>query len=81
MLPLNDTEPNRYSLFPIMTVFLIAVNSIVLVWELTLPAETLNAVFWLFGSTPSLMWSREGAWNDLEHYLGVLARRHVSPGQ
>ncbi|HQU36353.1 MAG TPA: rhomboid family intramembrane serine protease [Anaerolineales bacterium] len=61
MLPLNDTEPNRYSLFPIMTVFLIAVNSIVLAWELTLPAETLNAVFWLFGSTPSLMWSREGA--------------------
>jgi len=34
MLPLNDTEPNRYSFFPIMTVALILVNTFVFLLEL-----------------------------------------------
>ena len=60
MLPLNDTEPSRYSPLPIMTIALIALNSVILVWELSLPKEQLRMVFWLFGSTPSMMWAREG---------------------
>jgi membrane associated rhomboid family serine protease len=61
MLPLNDTEPNRYSEFPYMTVTLIVVNALILVWELTLPADTLHGMIWTFGITPSLIWARQGA--------------------
>ncbi len=60
MLPLNDTEPNRYSAFPYMTVTLIVVNTMILIWELTLPEETLHGVIWTFGSTPGLIWERQG---------------------
>jgi membrane associated rhomboid family serine protease len=61
MLPLNDTEPNRYSPVPFITLGLILVNTLILIWELSLPEEYLRVVFWIFGSTPSQMWSREGA--------------------
>jgi membrane associated rhomboid family serine protease len=61
MLPLNDTQPNRYSAFPYMTVTLIMVNTVILIWENTLSVETLRGVFLVFGFTPSLIWAREGA--------------------
>ena len=34
MMPLNDTEPNRYSFFPIMTITLIVINCLVYYLEL-----------------------------------------------
>ena len=49
MLPLNDTEPNRYSIFPFMTLVLILINTAIMIWELSLPSEMLRAVFWVFG--------------------------------
>lgn len=61
MIPINDTEPNRYSIFPFMTVGLIAVNTVVLMWELTLSSDALQNCFLLFGFTPSMIWAREGA--------------------
>ena len=61
MLPLNDTESNRYSFFPFMTLALIVVNTLILIWELYLPEYYLRMVFWIFGFTPSLTWAREGA--------------------
>ncbi len=61
MLPLNDTEPNRYSTLPIMTIMLIVVNTLILVWELTLPTPVRWEVFKTFGFTPSLAWARQGA--------------------
>jgi membrane associated rhomboid family serine protease len=61
MLPLNDTEPNRYSAIPWMTIALILVNTVILVWELSLPQDALNGVFWVFGSNPSLLWAQKGA--------------------
>lgn len=61
MLPINDTEPNRYSQFPYMTLTLILVNTLILLWELTLPRDVLRSVFVVFGLTPSLIWAREGA--------------------
>jgi membrane associated rhomboid family serine protease len=61
MLPLNDTEPNRYSDFPYMTITLIVVNTLILVWEMSLPMDTLHGVIWTFGITPSLIWARQGA--------------------
>ena len=61
MLPLNDADPNRYSRIPFMTLALILVNTAILFWELSLPGDMLQAVFYLFGSTPSLTWARQGA--------------------
>jgi membrane associated rhomboid family serine protease len=61
MLPLNDTEPNRYSTFPYMTITLILVNTVIQIWEFTLPRDALRDVIWTFGSTPSLHWARQGA--------------------
>jgi membrane associated rhomboid family serine protease len=61
MLPLNDTEPNRYSIFPFMTLFLIVTNTAIMIWELSLPPDLLNIIFWVFGITPALIMAREGA--------------------
>ncbi len=61
MLPLNDTEPNRYSTYPYMTLILILVNTAILILEMTIPIEWLNFVIKVYGSTPSLIWAREGA--------------------
>jgi membrane associated rhomboid family serine protease len=61
MLPIGDSEPNRYGSYPVMTLTLIIVNSLILFWELTLSPLQLFVVFRLFGSTPSLLWAREGA--------------------
>jgi membrane associated rhomboid family serine protease len=61
MLPINDAEPNRYMRIPYMTLTLIVVNTIILIWELNLPWDVLRAVIEIFGSTPSMMWAREGA--------------------
>lgn len=60
MIPINDTEPNRYGFFPFVTVVLIAINTAVLVWEYSLSEEDISAVFFLFGFTPALVWAREG---------------------
>ena len=61
MLPINDTEPNRYGSFPVMTLTLIAINTLVLILEYSLPVPLLRGVIYVFGSTPSLLWAREGA--------------------
>lgn len=61
MIPINDTEANRYSSLPFMTITLIIVNTAVLVWELSLPNLALRGVIWVFGFTPSLIWARQGA--------------------
>jgi membrane associated rhomboid family serine protease len=61
MLPLNDTEPNRYGGVPLMTLMLILVNTAVMVWESTLHPDTLRGVFWVFGTSPGMIMAREGA--------------------
>jgi membrane associated rhomboid family serine protease len=60
MLPINDTEPNSYSRSPYITMMLIAANTAILIWEMTLPISDLRNVFRTFGSTPSLIWSMQG---------------------
>ncbi len=57
MFPLNDTESNRYSFFPWMTLGLIAVNTGVL---LITPEYTWDFLM-RFGFTPYLMLHRQGA--------------------
>ena len=61
MLPINDSDPNRYSRIPVMTLLLILVNTVILYWEFSLPEGWLMGIIYTFGSTPSLMWAREGA--------------------
>jgi len=59
MLPLNDTEPNRYSFFPIMTVLLIIVNCFIFYIE---PFIVNNYWDFLmkFGTTPVLILETRG---------------------
>lgn len=60
MLPLNDTEPNRYSFFPIMTVILILVNSFVFFLELLLTRDGFWPLLMKYGVTPTLILNVQG---------------------
>jgi membrane associated rhomboid family serine protease len=63
MFPLNDTEPNRYSFLPIMTILLIVVNCAVFLLEL-LSLGNNPSGFWevlaKFGVTPTLILTTQG---------------------
>jgi membrane associated rhomboid family serine protease len=61
MIPINDTEPNRYSRLPAMTITLIVVNTLILVWELSLPFDELYSLIKVYGVTSSLIFNRQGA--------------------
>jgi membrane associated rhomboid family serine protease len=61
MLPLNDTEPNRYSYFPIMTVLLIIVNCFVFSVEMFLVEEDYWTFFMKYALTPTLVLGVQGA--------------------
>lgn len=65
MFPLNDTEPNRYSWFPFMTIFLIAMNTFIEVAKpLYLPDDIGMWRYWEFMMhfyyTPKLIIATEG---------------------
>jgi membrane associated rhomboid family serine protease len=61
MLPINDSQPNRYSLFPVMTILIIVVNTLVFILEMNLNSRALYAVFLTYGTIPADIWNREGA--------------------
>lgn len=65
MFPLNDTEPNRYSYFPLMTFFLIIVNSVIEFSKpVYLPEGTIEEYwqFWMrYAFTPHLILTGQGA--------------------
>jgi membrane associated rhomboid family serine protease len=65
MIPLNDTESNRYSWFPFMTISLIAINTFIEVAKpLYLPDEMTLWQYWQFMMhfyfTPKLILAAEG---------------------
>lgn len=60
MLPLNDTEPNRYSYFPITTVLLILVNCFVYLVELTVGRDDFWPFIMKYGVTPTLILGVQG---------------------
>ena len=60
MLPLNDTEPNRYSFFPIVTVLLIAVNSFIFFIEPQIVRNGYWDFYMKYATTPVLIWSAQG---------------------
>lgn len=55
MFPLNDTEQNRYTSFPYMTIFLIAINIVI-----SFIVAGSDEIYMMFGTTPSLVWQQEG---------------------
>lgn len=64
MFPLNDTEPNRYSAIPIMTLTIILLNVIVFGYEWSLASSdfaSLNRLIHGYGLTPALLMAREGS--------------------
>ncbi len=58
MIPLTDTLPARRT--PWVTYGLIALNSLVFLYELTLPREQLALLFQAFGVVPAHLWHPEG---------------------
>ncbi len=61
MFPLNDTEPNRYSFFPIMTVTLIVINCFVYYIEVFVIGDKYWPFFMKYAVTPQLILSAQGA--------------------
>jgi membrane associated rhomboid family serine protease len=64
VIPINDSQRNRYMPFPYMTAALIAINTLVLLW-LELYAQRVDEAalmnfFQLYGSVPRLIFAREG---------------------
>lgn len=60
MLPLNDTEPNRYSFFPIMTVLLIVLNCFIFYIEVFFVREDYWSFIMKYATTPRLILSVQG---------------------
>ena len=60
MLPLNDTEPNRYSFFPIMTVLVIVINFFAFYIEVFIIGEDYWPFFMKYATTPHLILSGQG---------------------
>ncbi|MBN1145788.1 MAG: rhomboid family intramembrane serine protease [Anaerolineales bacterium] len=64
MLPLTDSEPNRYELHSSMMVTLILVNTLIMIGEMYLEFTDLSKlyqVFRVFGFTPSRVLEQSGA--------------------
>lgn len=60
MLPLNDTESNRYSFFPIMTVILIAFNCFIAYLDWFVIVESYWPFYMKYAVTPRLILSGQG---------------------
>jgi membrane associated rhomboid family serine protease len=60
MIPFNDTEPNRYSFFPFMTVGLIAACVFVYILEGLLPGDQYGEFLMKYAFTPRLVLQGQG---------------------
>lgn len=64
MLPINDTEPNRYGR-SYMTIVIILINIAVYAYQLNYAIQNGNESYWAFirtfGITPQLIFTRQGA--------------------
>jgi membrane associated rhomboid family serine protease len=61
MIPLNDTEQNRYSFFPVVTFLLIVVNCFIFYFEAFVIGDNYWPFFMKYAVTPRLIMSAEGA--------------------
>ena len=55
MLPVNDTEPNRYSYFPFVTVLLIVTNCYIYFFEPFMVSDDYWTFYMKYGTTPLLI--------------------------
>ena len=71
MLPIRDTIPGRNP--PIVAWVLILVNSVVFLFEFTMPEPALEQFFYLFGLVPARYTTRDGrcGWAADERLLAV----------
>lgn len=60
MFPINDTEPNRYSFFPIVTVLLILLNCFIFYVEVVIVGEDYWSFFMKYAVTPRVILSAQG---------------------
>jgi membrane associated rhomboid family serine protease len=63
MIPLNDTEPNRYTSWPFMVISIIATNIVIMAYEELLWSESVDSYLkhlYSFGSIPTLILSHRG---------------------
>ena len=60
MIPLNDTEQNRYSFFPIMTVILIVINCFVSYFDWFVIRDEFWPFYMKYAVTPRLILSGQG---------------------
>ena len=64
MIPLTDLQPNRYTSFPFMTMFIILLNMMVLIVQFLLVEFNVDAyieALYLFGSVPTFVVSQQAA--------------------
>ncbi|VAW39829.1 Rhomboid family protein [hydrothermal vent metagenome] len=64
MIPLTDLQPNRYTSFPFMTMFIILINMLVLIAQFLLVEfnyATYIKMLYLFGSTPTFIIDQQAA--------------------
>lgn len=62
MIPLTDLQPNRYTSFPFMTMFIILLNMVVLIGQFLLVEFNFDAyvnALYLFGSVPTFIISQQ----------------------
>jgi membrane associated rhomboid family serine protease len=55
MFPLNDTEPNRYSRFPLVTILLIVINSFIFFGERFIVGDSYWVFLMKYATTPCLV--------------------------
>jgi membrane associated rhomboid family serine protease len=63
MFPLNDVEPNRYTIFPFMTVTIITINLLIMGWENILLRQDIAqfvALIYTYGLTPAPVLQQQG---------------------
>jgi membrane associated rhomboid family serine protease len=64
MIPLTDLQPNRYTSFPFMTMFIILLNMLVLIGQFLLVEFNVEAyiqAIFLFGSVPTFVINQQAA--------------------
>jgi len=64
MIPLTDLQPNRYTSFPFMTMFIILLNMVVLIGQFLMLEFNLEGylqTLYLFGSVPTFVMAQQAA--------------------
>jgi len=81
MIPLKDTIPHRG--FPLMTWSIILLNGIIFIYEISIPKDLLQQLFYLFGLVPAKYSYPKWAFIHglpFDHYLSFLTNMFLHAG-